>query len=76
MIRRHDCFLFFPQLYPPILITAYSEDRRVPLSGVMKYVERLKKAIQMCTTGVDVKGECINVLLSLFNQLYNSLKQL
>ncbi|XP_073690174.1 prolyl endopeptidase-like [Garra rufa] len=48
------CHNIRPQLYPSMLITAYSEDHRVPLSGVMKYVERLKKAIQMRTTHVDV----------------------
>ncbi|KAG1950846.1 prolyl endopeptidase-like [Pimephales promelas] len=59
------CHNIIPQLYPPILITAYSEDRRVPLSGVMKYVERLKKAIQMCTTGVDVKARVPAVILDM-----------
>uniref|UniRef100_A0A8C1LEU2 Prolyl endopeptidase n=1 Tax=Cyprinus carpio TaxID=7962 RepID=A0A8C1LEU2_CYPCA len=43
------CHNIIPQLYPSVLITAYSEDCRVPLSGVMKYVERLNKAIQMYT---------------------------
>ncbi|KAK2896613.1 hypothetical protein Q8A67_011101 [Cirrhinus molitorella] len=54
-----------PQLYPSMLITAYSEDHRVPLSGVMKYVERLKKAIQMCTTRVDVNARVPAVILDL-----------
>ncbi|XP_076600019.1 prolyl endopeptidase-like isoform X2 [Chaetodon auriga] len=34
-----------PQHYPSILLTAYSDDARVPLSGVLKYTERLRKAI-------------------------------
>ncbi|CAM4727188.1 unnamed protein product [Leuciscus chuanchicus] len=63
LIREHrdniasycPCYNIIPQLYPPILITAYSEDRRVPLSGVMKYVERLKKAIQMFTARLSNK---------------------
>ncbi|XP_065153048.1 prolyl endopeptidase-like isoform X1 [Paramisgurnus dabryanus] len=45
------CHNITPQLYPSMLITAYSEDRRVPLSGVMNYVERLKKAINVYTSG-------------------------
>uniref|UniRef100_A0A673JS23 Prolyl endopeptidase n=1 Tax=Sinocyclocheilus rhinocerous TaxID=307959 RepID=A0A673JS23_9TELE len=59
-------------LYPSMLITAYSEDRRVPLSGVMEYVERLKKATQVCTTRVSVNGECKNALISLFKHLCTS----
>ncbi len=55
-----------------MLITAYSEDRRVPLSGVMKYVERLKEAIQMYTTRVGVNGECIYALVGLFKHLCTS----
>ncbi|XP_028845881.1 prolyl endopeptidase-like [Denticeps clupeoides] len=35
-----------PQKYPSMLITAYSEDSRVPIAGVQTYVERLKAAIQ------------------------------
>ncbi|XP_067242194.1 prolyl endopeptidase-like [Chanodichthys erythropterus] len=59
------CHNIIPQLYPSILITAYSEDRRVPLSGVMKYVERLKKAIQMCTTRVGVNARVPDVILNM-----------
>ncbi|CAJ1067083.1 prolyl endopeptidase-like [Xyrichtys novacula] len=35
-----------PQCYPSILLTAYRDDARVPLAGVLKYSERIKKAIQ------------------------------
>lgn len=45
------------QLYPSMLITAYSEDSRVPLAGVLKYVEKLKKAIQTHTSKLDVNGQ-------------------
>ncbi|XP_016401054.1 prolyl endopeptidase-like [Sinocyclocheilus rhinocerous] len=48
-----------------MLITAYSEDRRVPLSGVMEYVERLKKATQVCTTRVSVNAGVPAVILDL-----------
>ncbi|XP_041803268.1 prolyl endopeptidase-like [Chelmon rostratus] len=34
-----------PQRYPSILLTAYSDDARVPLAGVLKYTEKLKNAI-------------------------------
>ncbi|XP_050982086.1 prolyl endopeptidase-like [Labeo rohita] len=50
------CHNIKPQLYPSMLITAYSEDRRVPLSGVMKYMERLKAAIQTSSTRVGVNA--------------------
>ncbi|KAK1791515.1 hypothetical protein P4O66_013517, partial [Electrophorus voltai] len=40
------CHNITPQLYPSVLITAYSGDSRVPFSGVLKYVERLKRAVQ------------------------------
>ncbi|XP_023250193.1 prolyl endopeptidase-like [Seriola lalandi dorsalis] len=34
-----------PQHYPSMLLTAYRGDARVPLAGVLKYTEQLKKAI-------------------------------
>ncbi|XP_041867020.1 prolyl endopeptidase-like [Melanotaenia boesemani] len=34
-----------PQRYPSMLLQAYSGDPRVPLAGVLKYTDRLKKAI-------------------------------
>uniref|UniRef100_A0A3Q4MQP9 Prolyl endopeptidase n=1 Tax=Neolamprologus brichardi TaxID=32507 RepID=A0A3Q4MQP9_NEOBR len=34
-----------PQHYPSMLLTAYSGDNMVPLAGVLKYTEQLKKAI-------------------------------
>ncbi|XP_062852049.1 prolyl endopeptidase-like isoform X2 [Trichomycterus rosablanca] len=57
------CHNITPQLYPSMLITAYSGDMRVPLSGVLKYVERLKKAIQTHTSRVSTKGEVPAVIL-------------
>ncbi|CAG6016614.1 unnamed protein product [Menidia menidia] len=35
-----------PQDYPSMLLTAYSADPRVPLAGVLKYSECVKKAIR------------------------------
>ncbi|XP_074532550.1 prolyl endopeptidase-like [Halichoeres trimaculatus] len=34
-----------PQCYPSILLTAYRDDARVPLSGVLQYAERVKTAV-------------------------------
>uniref|UniRef100_A0A4W6F4R6 Prolyl endopeptidase n=1 Tax=Lates calcarifer TaxID=8187 RepID=A0A4W6F4R6_LATCA len=39
-----------PQRYPSMLLTAYSSDARVPLAGVLKYTEQLKKAIHTYLT--------------------------
>ncbi|XP_035256391.1 prolyl endopeptidase-like [Anguilla anguilla] len=40
------CHNITPQLYPSMLITAYEADRRVPLAGVQRYLQRLTAAIQ------------------------------
>lgn len=59
------CHNIIPQLYPSMLITAYSEDRRVPLSGVLNYVERLKKAVHMYTAGAGANTRVPSVLLDI-----------
>ncbi|XP_051945903.1 prolyl endopeptidase-like isoform X1 [Xyrauchen texanus] len=59
------CHNIIPQLYPSMLITAYSEDRRVPLSGVLKYVERLRKAIRTFTAGVNVNAHVPAIILDM-----------
>ncbi|KAF7662440.1 hypothetical protein LDENG_00234740 [Lucifuga dentata] len=46
-----------PQRYPSVLLTAYSEDARVPLAGVLKYYEQLKKAIHAHFT-IHPASEC------------------
>ncbi|XP_067466635.1 prolyl endopeptidase-like isoform X1 [Thunnus thynnus] len=46
-----------PQRYPSMLLTAYSDDTRVPLAGVLKYTEQLKKAIHTYFT-IKPKSEC------------------
>nr|XP_046258403.1 prolyl endopeptidase-like [Scatophagus argus] len=46
-----------PQCYPSFLLTAYSGDARVPLAGVLKYVERLKDAIHTHFT-LKPESEC------------------
>nr|XP_015218387.1 PREDICTED: prolyl endopeptidase-like isoform X3 [Lepisosteus oculatus] len=40
------CHNITPQRYPSMLITAYERDQRVPLAGVLRYVERLRAAVQ------------------------------
>lgn len=59
------CHNIKTQLYPSMLVTAYSEDCRVSISGVIKYVERLKKAIQMCTTQIGVNARVPSVILDI-----------
>nr|XP_020856900.1 prolyl endopeptidase-like isoform X3 [Phascolarctos cinereus] len=34
-----------PQTYPSIIITAYENDQRVPLKGILKYTQRLRRVI-------------------------------
>ncbi|KAK2824508.1 hypothetical protein Q5P01_021683 [Channa striata] len=45
-----------PQNYPSMLLTAYSGDARVPLAGVVRYAEQLKKAITTHST-INPKSE-------------------
>ncbi|OPJ72368.1 prolyl endopeptidase-like isoform B [Patagioenas fasciata monilis] len=33
-----------PQPYPSVFITAYENDQRVPLTGILRYVQKLRKA--------------------------------
>ncbi|KAJ8248312.1 hypothetical protein GJAV_G00240660 [Gymnothorax javanicus] len=40
------CHNITSQMYPSMLITAYEADRRVPLAGVQRYVQKLTSAIQ------------------------------
>uniref|UniRef100_A0A671Y3Z4 Prolyl endopeptidase n=1 Tax=Sparus aurata TaxID=8175 RepID=A0A671Y3Z4_SPAAU len=51
-----------PQCYPSMLLTAYSDDARVPLSGVLKYAEKLKKAIYTHFTVKPKSGTCTRTL--------------
>uniref|UniRef100_A0A5F8GFX3 Prolyl endopeptidase n=1 Tax=Monodelphis domestica TaxID=13616 RepID=A0A5F8GFX3_MONDO len=34
-----------PQTYPSIIITAYENDQRIPVEGILKYTQRLRKVI-------------------------------
>lgn len=46
-----------PQHYPSMLLTAYSGDNMVPLAGVLKYTEQLKKAVHTHSS-MKPKSEC------------------
>uniref|UniRef100_A0A7N6B7Y3 Prolyl endopeptidase n=1 Tax=Anabas testudineus TaxID=64144 RepID=A0A7N6B7Y3_ANATE len=46
-----------PQNYPSMLLTAYRSDARVPLAGVLRYTEQLKKAIRTHFT-MNPHSEC------------------
>lgn len=37
---------FHQQQYPSILLTAYREDARIPLEGVLRYARRLRSAVE------------------------------
>ncbi|XP_055018690.1 prolyl endopeptidase-like isoform X2 [Boleophthalmus pectinirostris] len=50
-------YRFFTQRYPSMLITAYSGDSRVSLSGIVKYAEELQKAINSHFT-LNQRSEC------------------
>ncbi|XP_076830309.1 prolyl endopeptidase-like [Brachyhypopomus gauderio] len=54
-----------PQLYPSVLITAYAADTRVPVSGVLRYVERLRRAVQTHTSNLGRSEHHPAVLLDL-----------
>ncbi|XP_044519222.1 prolyl endopeptidase-like [Gracilinanus agilis] len=34
-----------PQTYPSVIITAYENDQRIPVEGILKYIQRLRKVI-------------------------------
>lgn len=56
-----------PQRYPSMLLTAYNDDSRVPLSGIVKYAEKLQKAINFhlsLKTGTECE-QTPNVVLNI-----------
>uniref|UniRef100_A0A3P9KTB9 Prolyl endopeptidase n=1 Tax=Oryzias latipes TaxID=8090 RepID=A0A3P9KTB9_ORYLA len=53
-----------PQHYPSMLLTTYREDPRIPLAGVLKYTDLLKKAIGTHISS-NPKPECApNIVLN------------
>ncbi|XP_015233660.1 PREDICTED: prolyl endopeptidase-like [Cyprinodon variegatus] len=55
-----------PQLYPSMLLTAYSGDPRVPLEGVLRYTKLVKKAIRshISTTSKSDFEQAPNIVLN------------
>ncbi|XP_025928039.1 prolyl endopeptidase-like isoform X5 [Apteryx rowi] len=55
-----------PQHYPSVFITAYENDQRIPLTGVLKYVQKLRKAARDHASKTDRKGNWIpNIILDI-----------
>ncbi|XP_010114250.1 PREDICTED: prolyl endopeptidase-like [Chlamydotis macqueenii] len=54
-----------PQCYPSVFITAYENDQRIPLTGVLRYVQKLRKAALDHASGTN-KGNWIpNIILDI-----------
>ncbi|XP_035128549.1 prolyl endopeptidase-like isoform X3 [Callithrix jacchus] len=54
-----------PQHYPSIHITAYENDERVPLKGIVSYTEKLKEAIMEHTKGTGEGYQAPNIILDI-----------
>ncbi|KAF2988247.1 hypothetical protein EK904_001901, partial [Melospiza melodia maxima] len=53
-----------PQCYPSVFITAYENDERVPLTGILQYVQKLRKAALGHASRTSKKGNWIpNIIL-------------
>ncbi|XP_077031954.1 prolyl endopeptidase-like isoform X4 [Agelaius phoeniceus] len=53
-----------PQCYPSVFITAYENDERVPLTGILQYVQKLRKAALDHASRTSKKGNWIpNIIL-------------
>ncbi|NWW76735.1 PPCEL protein, partial [Climacteris rufus] len=53
-----------PQCYPSVFITVYENDERIPLTGVLKYVQKLRKAALHHASRTREKGNWIpNIIL-------------
>jgi len=54
-----------PQHYPSIHITAYENDERVPLKGIVNYTEKLKEAIMEHAKDTGEGYQAPNVVLDI-----------
>ncbi|KAM9564820.1 prolyl endopeptidase-like isoform 7-T8 [Guaruba guarouba] len=55
-----------PQCYPSVFITAYENDQRVPLTGVLRYVRKLRKAALDHASRTSEKGNWVpNIILDI-----------
>ncbi|NXB81956.1 PPCEL protein, partial [Donacobius atricapilla] len=53
-----------PQCYPSVFITAYDNDERIPLTGILQYVQKLRKAALDHASRTSKKGNWIpNIIL-------------
>ncbi|XP_068865851.1 prolyl endopeptidase-like isoform X3 [Aphelocoma coerulescens] len=53
-----------PQCYPSVFITAYENDERTPLTGILQYVQKLRKAALDHASRKSKKGNWIpNIIL-------------
>ncbi|XP_035176601.1 prolyl endopeptidase-like isoform X4 [Oxyura jamaicensis] len=55
-----------PQCYPSVFITAYENDQRIPLTGVLRYIQKLRKAALDHASRTKKKGNWIpNIILDI-----------
>ncbi|KAF6321609.1 prolyl endopeptidase like [Rhinolophus ferrumequinum] len=54
-----------PQHYPAIHITAYENDERVPLKGIVNYTEKLKEAVMEHAKGAGEGYQAPNIILDI-----------
>lgn len=54
-----------PQHYPSIHITAYENDERVPLKGIVNYTEKLKEAVTEHAKGAGEGYQAPNIILDI-----------
>ncbi|XP_009955039.1 PREDICTED: prolyl endopeptidase-like [Leptosomus discolor] len=55
-----------PQCYPSVFITAYENDQRIPLTGVLRYAQKLRKAALDHASKASEKGDWIpNIILDI-----------
>ncbi|XP_065487829.1 prolyl endopeptidase-like isoform X3 [Caloenas nicobarica] len=55
-----------PQPYPSVFITAYENDQRIPLTGVLRYVQKLRKAALDYASRTSQNGNRIpNIILDI-----------
>nr|XP_005903364.1 PREDICTED: prolyl endopeptidase-like isoform X4 [Bos mutus] len=65
-IKRYcPCQNIKPQHYPSIHITAYENDERVPLKGIVNYTEKLKEAIAEHTKDSGEGYQVPNIILDI-----------
>lgn len=65
-IKRYcPCQNIKPQHYPSVHITAYENDERVPLKGIVNYTEKLKEAVAEHSKGAGEGYQPPNIVLDI-----------